>query len=159
MKIRILALLLFSLAWGAQGQSDSYFALKDAFRGHKDVYSFSVGGWACRWLLTVAGEYEFNHAIEEVKQVRLMVIPKNEFDRHQVSVNGFRKVLSEDRFEELACIRERNEVVTIYIKENGNRLNYYFVLVEEADEVVAMEIKGYINPGQLKAHLVAHRDN
>jgi hypothetical protein len=157
MKTVLLSVCLGLLSAMANAQSESFRILKDQFRGEKDVYSFAMGGWACRWVLNIVGEPEFKSAIEEVKHVRLMVIPIKEFHRQSLTPKGFRNVLKDDGYEELARIKEPNEDVFIYIKENDNRKNYYFVLVDDSHEVVAIELQGYINPGKLRKPLLSYQ--
>lgn len=127
-------------------QSNSYQALKDKFKGQPDVYSFSFSGWMGRLVLNLAGENEFRYAIKELNHMRLITIPRSEFSTQQVSVNGFKKLLKHDSFEELAVIRDNGEIVSVYLREGNNNKNHYFVLVEEKQEVVAIELKGYIDP-------------
>jgi hypothetical protein len=138
------------MALQAFAQSNSYRTLKNKFEDSPDVHSFSVGGWACRLIFSIAGEYEFKKAVEDVQHIRLITIPKREFEAKEVSINGFKKLLLQDSYQQLANIRDNGEDVTIYLRESGNKKNYYFVLVEEEKEVVAIELKGYINPDALK---------
>ena len=127
-------------------QSNSYQLLKNKFRDQPDVHSFSFNGWMGRIVLNLAGEYEFREAIKEVKYLRLITIPRTEFAAQQVTINGFKKLLKQDSFEELAFIHDQGEDVTIYLRPGSNNKNYYFVLIEEEREVVAIELKGYLDP-------------
>lgn len=127
-------------------QSNSYQTLKDKFKDQPDVHSFSMSGWMGRLVLNMAGEHEFKKAIKDLEHVRLIVIPITEFSEQHVSVNGFKKVLKQDSYEELAFICDQGEVVSIYLREGNNHKNHYFVLVEEEHEVVAIEMKGYLDP-------------
>jgi Domain of unknown function (DUF4252) len=127
-------------------QSKSFDALRDKFKGQPDVYSFSLSGWMGRMVLNMAGEYEFRNAIKDLKHMRIITIPNSEFSVQNVSVKGFKKVLKQDSFEELALIREEGEEVSVYLREGNNHKNNYFVLVEGTDEVVAIELKGYLDP-------------
>lgn len=148
--INILILLL--VVGTAQAQSMSYQTLKDNFIDQPDVHSFSVSGWMGRAVLNLAGEYEFKEAIKELRHVRFITIPKSEFLARNLTIKGFKSVLKQDSFQELAFIRDNGEEVSIYLREGNNNKNHYFVLVEEELEVVAIEMKGYIdlqklNPG------------
>lgn len=149
-RIIVTSLLITFMALQAFAQSNSYRTLKNKFEDSPDVHSFSVGGWACRLIFSIAGEYEFKKAVEDVQHIRLITIPKREFEAKEVSINGFKKLLLQDSYQQLANIRDNGEDVTIYLRESGNKKNYYFVLVEEEKEVVAIELKGYINPDALK---------
>jgi hypothetical protein len=138
-------LILLIAAGSVSAQSNSYQILKEKFNGQPDVHSFSVSGWVGRVILKMAGEYEFRDAIKELKHVRLITIPRAEFEARKVTVKGFKNVLQQDAFQELAFIRDNDEEVSIYLKEGNNHKNHYFVLVEDEQEVVAIELKGYID--------------
>jgi len=146
MKSIVVSIVILIASTSAFAQSKSFDALRDKFKGQPDVYSFSLSGWMGRMVLNVAGEYEFSNAIKDLKHMRIITIPRSEFSAHKVSVRGFKKVLKQDSFEELALIREDGQEVSIYLREGNNNKNNYFVLVEEADEVVAIELKGYLDP-------------
>lgn len=149
-KLLIPVLLLVStLGWS---QSKSYQTLKDHFDDRPEVQGFSIGGWLCRAALSLAMD-ENDHeiallkkAMADIDHVRFMVIPKKEFKDQGLSVNGFRSYLRKDSFELLADVRDQGEQVTFYHRSDGTRKDRYFVLVDEQDEVVAIEMKGYIDP-------------
>ncbi len=145
LKILVLVLIVGS----AHAQSRSYQTLKDNFIDQPDVHSFSVSGWMGRVILNLAGEYEFKEAIKDLNHVRVITIPRSEFKARNLTVKGFKNVLKQDSFQELAFIRDNGEEVSIYLKEGNNNKNQYFVLVEEEQEVVAIEMKGYIDLQQL----------
>jgi Domain of unknown function (DUF4252) len=131
---------------GSFAQSNSYQTLKDKFKDQPDVHSFSLSGWMGRAVLKMAGECEFRDAIKDLKHVRIITIPRSEFAARNVTVNGFKKVLKQDSFQELAFIHDNGEKVSIYLREGNNHENSYFVLVEEDQEVVAIELTGYLDP-------------
>ena len=92
----------------------------------------------------MAGEWEFKDAIEDVKQVRLITIPAEEFKSQGLSVKGFKKLLVKDSFEELASVRDHGDDVTFYLQSTGKK-DRYVVLIQEPDEVVVVELKGSID--------------
>jgi len=71
----------------------------------------------------MAGEWEFRDAISDVSSVRLINIPHPNFDAQNLSVRGFRGFLKKDNFESLATVKEKGEVVEIYLQQTGNRKN------------------------------------
>jgi len=152
MKIKLLLALVFvtvglSTTWA---QSRSYNALKDNFKGQFDVHSFSVNGWFGRMILNMAGENEVRAAIQELKYARLITIPRHEFNNRNLTVNGFKSLLKQDGFEDLAQIIDKHDVVSIYVQEGKTRTNNrYLMLIEESSEIVAIELTGYIDPAKL----------
>jgi hypothetical protein len=143
------ALLLTILTSTAFAQSNSYVALREKFRGEKDVIALHASGAFARTILWVAGEKDFKDAIEDVDDIRFIVIPKRAFRANDVSVKGFKKIALKDSFEEVARVKDHGEDVTLmmqtsYTKKHGH--NRYLLIVDNNDEVVVMEIKGYIDP-------------
>lgn len=139
-----IALLIASSS--ALAQSESFITLKDKFCGEEDVVHFAVSGFFARSVLWMADEREFHEAIKEVKSIRLIVIPKDAFKAQSLTIGGFKKVLVKDGFEELARVKDGGDDVTFYLQSTPNKKDRYFVIVEESNEIVAMEIKGYIDP-------------
>lgn len=142
---KILLVLMFVASF-AMAQSKSYSILKDKFIDQPDVHSFSFSGWMGRLVLRMVDEHEFRDAIKELQHVRFIEIPKAEFAAQNLSVKGFKNILMKDSFQELAFIRDNGEEITIYLREGNNHKNHYFVLVEEEQQVVAIELKGYLDP-------------
>lgn len=127
-------------------QSKSFVTLKDKFAGEDDVHHFAVSGFFARSILWMADEHEFYKAIEDVQTIRLIVIPRDAFQAQDVTVNGFKKVLLSDGFEELARVKDSGDDVTIFHQASAKKKDRYFMLVEDDNEIVGIEIKGYIDP-------------
>ena len=142
MKKYLLLLVLTVFVAQATAQSDSFQTLKDTFKKGDEVVSVSVNGMLCRTILRMAGEHEFRNAITDVKNIRVIVIPMTEFKRKNLSVTGFKKILKEDLFQELATVRDSGDDVSIFLQEGNKNRDRYFILVDEGDEVVCIEIKG-----------------
>lgn len=146
----LLLLLLVAFASCTFAQSRSYVALKDNFKGQPDVHSFSVNGWFGRMILNMAGESEVRNAIQDLKHVRLITIPRHEFNNRNLTVNGFKSLMKQDGFEDLAQIIDQGDVVSIFIQEGKSKTNNrYLMLIEESSEIVAIELTGYIDPSKL----------
>ena len=146
----ILSLSAVLISTSLFGQSNSYQALKNNFNDRPDVHSFNVSGFFCRMVLGMAGEWEFKEAINDVQHIRLITIPSEEFKAQGLSVNGFKKLLKKDSFEELASVRDHGDDITFYLQSTGNK-NRYMIVVQEPDEVVVIEMKGSIDANLLLA--------
>ena len=137
------------IALMAVGQSNSYQSMKNTFIGGDDVHAFSVNGVFARAIFRMADEHAFSEAITDVKSIKLITIPKNEFGLKGVSVPGFKKLLKEDSFQELADFRDKGDYVTFFHQKNGRGNDCYFILVEDEDDVIGIEMKGSINMNAL----------
>jgi hypothetical protein len=148
MKFLATSVILFAFAAStAFAQSKSYQALREKFRGEKEVVSLHTSGGFARTILWLAGERDFKEAIEDVKDIRFTVIPKKAFRAKSVSLDGFKKVAKRESFEELARVKDHGDDVTLLMQTSyKQKHNRYLLLVESDDEVVVMEIRGYIDP-------------
>ncbi len=127
-------------------QSDSFMALKEKFAYHHDVYSFSTSAFFSGAILKLAGEHEFYDAVKTIKRISVITIPKDAFTHEEVSLSGFEKVMRQDSFHELARMNDNGDHITFYIKSTASKNNRYMILVENSDNVVAIELTGYIDP-------------
>src|SRR6185436_4786553 len=97
---KILTAVVFALIVAqAAGQSDSYLTIKDTFKGGREVFSFSVSGFLCRTILAWSEGSEWRDAITDIKNVRVVIIPKLEFKRRDLTLAGFQKILAKDSFQ------------------------------------------------------------
>lgn len=139
----ILSLVMVSTGFS---QSDSFMALKEKFAYHHDAFSFSTSAFWGGAIVWLAGEHEFYDAIKQVKRISLISVPKDAFKSEHVTVAGFKKVLRNDSFQELARMRENGDVITFYLKSTEMKNSRYMILVEDAQNVIAIELTGYIDP-------------
>lgn len=146
MKSFCAGVILSLIAITGFSQSDSFIALKEKFAYHQDVFAFSTNAFWGRSLFWLSGEHEFYDAIKEIKRISLITIPKHAFRREEVSVAGFKKVMRQDSFQELARMKDHGDMVTFYMKSTESKNNRYMILVEDSDNVTAIELTGYIDP-------------
>jgi hypothetical protein len=135
----------------AYSQSHSFQTLQNNFSQSENVYAFQASGFLARTMLWLAGQH-VTKAFKEVSNVRLISIPKSGFKEIGLSVAGFRKILHEDYYEELEGIRSEGNRINIYLQSRKNPAqNKYPILIDNPEDVVAVEIKGYIDPAILQA--------
>lgn len=148
MKKSILSFLLIAGSVTAFSQSRSYQALRNHFAGKEDVHSFALNGFLCRAVLRVARTDErlLHTMMKDIHHIRFIVIPIQEFGKQNLSVNGFKEYLTKDSFESLATFEDKEDHISVFYRMDGNKRERYFVLVEEPNEVVGIEMKGYIDP-------------
>jgi hypothetical protein len=139
-------ILTFFIATTGFSQSDSFIALKEKFAHHHNVFSFNTNSFWAGTIFWLAGEHEFYDAIERVKRISVITIPRDAFRAEDVSVTGFKKVMIQDSFYELARVKEHGDEITFYMKSTGSRDNRYMILVEDSENVTALELTGYIDP-------------
>lgn len=151
----IAAILLVSVS--ASAQSKSYLTLKEKFEDSK-IISLRTSGFLARTVLRLAGEHEFTDAIKDINSIRVTVIPKAAFKARHLTVKGFCKFAKEDSFDELVSVRDSGDDVTILMQPSRKKKdNTYLVLVDNDDEVVAVEVEGYIDPAPLYRKEMAYQ--
>ena len=148
MKYLITLLFAFS-AVCSFSQSKSFVTLKEKFAETEDVTSVRVSSFVIRTVLWLSGDDDMRKEFENVRSIRIMTIPQREFAHRKVSAKGFKKVLAGDKFEEITSVRDQKDLVTVYLQEHSEDVNLYFLLIENNDEVTAVEIKGHLDPRKL----------
>ena len=141
-----ITLLFLATSLTAAAQSDSFITLKEKFRGAPEVNSVRVGGFFVRTVLWLASETDWREEIQDVRSVSVINIPQKAFRERNLKIGGFKKLLQKDDFEEAIQAKEGDEKITIYMRDGGRGdTNLYFLLVEEANEVTAIEIRGKLD--------------
>lgn len=132
-------------------QNQSFKTFRNKFDGEDNVHYFKVSGFVVRSVLAMAGEPEAKEAVRGIHKVRLAVVPRQAFESQAVTVQGFRRVLRQDSFEEMLHIREDGDHVTVYSNSPTHRSEQcYMMLVEADDEIVLIEISGVVNEAYFK---------
>jgi hypothetical protein len=151
MRKLILPLLLVIVTLSANAQSKSYKDLRRNFDGEPEVRSIGLGAPVCRMLINIIGweDKEMSAALRGVKHVRFMTIPTEAFADHGLSVRGFQSRLEKDSFELMASFRDDGNQFTIYHRPE-KKADRYFMLMEDGDDLVAVEMKGYIDPAAFR---------
>jgi hypothetical protein len=131
----------------AVAQNSSFQVLNNKFEGRENVFSFSTSGFLAQAVLWMSGEHEFKKAVSDIDYIRFITIPKTEFEAQKVTVKGFKKILHKDEYELLASVKDKGDDVTLYIQSGKrDKINRYFLLIDSANDIVGIEIKGYIDP-------------
>jgi len=149
MKSTLLSLvcsLIFTVATFAQ--SESYITLKNKFRGGENVVAVKAGSFLVRTVLLLADEDDWEDDFGQIRSVRLINIPQTEFKKKNVSVRGFKKILSKDNFEELISTYDSGERLTIF-QRDGKQSDLYFMIIENKHDVIAIEIRGKLYPEKI----------
>jgi hypothetical protein len=157
MKTFLASIALFA-AVSASAQSESMMTLRNKFRGQPNVVYVSANGLIAKTVLLMTGERDFKRSIQHVRNLKLVTVPKVEFEKANVTVNGFRKVLASDSFVQLATVRDHGDDVFVYLKEgNKPKHNRYFILIDDDHEVIGIEIRGYIDPNEFSRQTASAR--
>lgn len=151
MKKIVLALLFACSAGLVYGQSDSYKMLRHHFADRPEVRSFKLSGLMCRIIVDIIehDDERLAAALQEVRHVRVMTIPRREFEAQGLTVRGFKTRLPKDNFELMADFKSDGSNLAFFHREEDNNENRYFVIIEDGDDIVALEMKGYIDPAIL----------
>jgi hypothetical protein len=148
----IVTILLLCISTLAFAQSKSFSTLREKFAKADDVTTVRVGGFVLRTILWMSNESEWSEDFGKIESVRVMNIPQREFLERNLSPKGFKNVLVNDDFEELATTFDNGEHLTIYLQDREKRPDLYFLLVESEKEVTAIEISGALNANKIIEH-------
>jgi hypothetical protein len=160
MKIRfVIAVFVLACSFTASAQSSAFQSMKNTFSEDKDVVTISASGVVARVVLNLAGEREFRKSIKKVKRIRLISVPKQALQSHRTSVNNLKDGLFKTGYEALTSVKENGNEISLYLQTGTKRKNNrYFLLIDGEDEMLGIEIRGYIDAGFLmNKNLSAHK--
>lgn len=149
MKTLVASVILTALISTSFAQSNSFNTFREKFNGEEDVHHFSINGFFTRAILRLATEDDMNDAVKEIKNIRLVTVPKAAFEKQKVTVQGFKHELKKDAFEELAHAKEHGKNITLYIQSTLKQDNRYMVLIDEPYVVTLVEFRGKVDPDVL----------
>lgn len=140
-------LALFSAVM-VSAQSSSAAVLRKEWRADAD-FSFSVSGFVARTVLNIAGEDEIRKAIRGVRRIRFCILHKDASGKCD-ALRKIKTVVKEEAFDKLLRMRDGEDDVMVYTKMKRRNNNRYLLLVDGPNEVVVMEVKGYIDMQRLQ---------
>ena len=155
--ILVLAAVIQVVCQPVIAQSRSFHTFTSKFDGEENVHYFKVSGFVVRSVLAMAGEPAAKEAVRGIHKVRLAVVPREAFRAQKVTVDGFRRVLHQDSFEEMMEFREDGDHVTVYSNSPAHHSEQcYMMLVEDEEEIVLIEISGAVNETYFKDLVKLH---
>jgi len=150
MKTIVASLILTLIISTGFSQSKSFLTFKEKFLGMEDVHHFSINGFFTRAILRIVTEDKMNYeGVKDIKNIRVVTVPKAAFEKQNVTVRGFRREVKKDAFEELAHATGRGEDITLYIQSTLKEGNRYMILVDHPYEVILVEFRGNVDPNVL----------
>jgi hypothetical protein len=144
----LVSLMICGAATMLNAQSNSYRMLHKQFADSDEVKSYRLRGLMIRLVAEIVEDEDERLAasLRNIKRVRLLTIPKEEFKVQELTVSGFKSRLPKDRFELMGDFRDEEGSVAFFHRAEKRGKNCYFVIIDQDDEVIAIEMKGYIDP-------------
>jgi molybdopterin converting factor small subunit len=137
-KIIILALVLSPLLGLAQGKtmhelSDQY---PDAFE--LMFYHSSLN------MLNIEDNEDYARVIKDIDRIKLIRIEKDEFDFASGDLKDIRETLTDRSYEELMMITSKDSKISVFIQEDGDDVEGFFLYMDEEEAFTAIDVRGYI---------------
>ena len=137
-KIIILALVLSPLLSLAQGKtmrelSDQY---PDAFE--LMFYHSSLN------MLNIEDNEDYARVIKDIDRIKLIRIEKDEFDFASGNLSDIRETLSDRSYEELMMVTSKDSKISVFIQEDGDDVEGFFLYMDEEEAFTAIDVRGYI---------------
>lgn len=145
MRLVILTIVLTITTMASFAQSSGINVLKQRFKGEADVHAFKVNGLLARLAIKMIDDEPFQEAVSGIRSVEFITIPKSAFNDQNVSIQGYKKFLLENRFESLMDVRDNGEHISVLLAPDSKH-ERYLIIVDEGSEVIVFEMKGHINP-------------
>lgn len=144
MRNAFLLLVLLS-ATQAGAQSSAIETLRKKFAGEPEVVNFAVNGFFLKAALWTAGDTRWSEACRHVSRMRVVSVPVRHFEHKDVSISGFKEFVLRSHYNYLVESQTPGQLITIYVRDQDQSKPVYLILVEEAQELTALEVVGKID--------------
>lgn len=137
-KIIILALMLTPMLSLAQGKtmrelSDQY---PDAFE--LMFYHSSLN------MLNIEDNEDYARVIRDIDRIKLIRIEKEKFDFASGELSDIRAALTDRSYEELMMVTSKDSKISVFIQEDGDDVEGFFLYMDEEESFTAIDVRGKI---------------
>ncbi len=136
-------LLVAGFTSDAQAQRFGPQQMSTKYSGQSGAMSLTIPGWVLRMGLRSSDE-GLRDALRGVRQVRLLVVDKNNVEVDSRHVRKLQNTLQNRRHEPLITVRTENDDVRIYVRERRSKIRELTILVNTDDELVMVHLSGAI---------------
>jgi hypothetical protein len=137
-KLCFIAFLLTPFSLWAQGPTMKELAVEypDAFV--LMFYHSSLN------MLNIEDNEDFARVIHDIDKIKLLRIDKGEADFTTENLSSVRQKLRRRSYEELMTIKSKDSDVAVFIQEDDEDIEGFFLYMDEADTFTAIDVRGYI---------------
>ena len=140
--------LTMSIGLNAQSIMDKLFDKYSGQSGYTSVYisKYMFDMFRSDENIDQAGEEDLNKVISKLNGIKILVTDDDPATPTPVNLyNEIMKVIPSSPYKEIMVVKEKDQDIKFYVKENGNRVAELLMVIGGQDESVLISIQGDID--------------
>lgn len=144
MKNMLIGLLLLAVHGLTYGQTKSIQNFYDKYANHDEVTNISLSGFVLKLATSYTSDEETERMINKITQVRVLIMEDGNLVQ-KADLKSLTNSMRKDNFEELMKIREKDNLVDFYIKEDQDKITNVLMLISSNDGFLLFSLEGLLN--------------
>lgn len=137
----MLACVMLFLSSSLSAQSQAILHFYQQFKGYDNATRLSLKGVVLRIASGFTDDKDARRLLRKVSHLRLLVIEED----NPVSAEDYTQLLrgiESDSFEQLLQVREGNQRIEFYLRENGDTITDVLMLLRDEGEFILLNLEG-----------------
>jgi hypothetical protein len=100
-------------------------------------------------MLNIDDDPEFARMIHDIDKIKVLRINKEEDNFNSEALNTLKKDLADRDFEELMIVKSKEYDIGVYIHEDGDDIEGFFLMMDEDETFMAIDVLGSMPVGDI----------
>ena len=137
-KIHFLLLFMIPLHMLAQGPT-----MKELSEQYTEARSFMIYHSSLN-MLNIEDNEDFARVVHDIDRIKILIIDKSEYDFTAENLSEVRETLGTRAYEELMTIDSKENKIAVFIQEDDDDIEGFFLYMDEEDSFTAIDVRGSI---------------
>ena len=100
-------------------------------------------------MLNIDDDPDFARMVQDIEKIKLLRLNKEVDNFTKTSLSNLKESLSDRGFEELMIVKNKDMDIGVYINEDDGDVEGFFLLMDEEDEFIAIDVLGSMPVGDI----------
>jgi hypothetical protein len=100
-------------------------------------------------MLNIDDNPDFARMIHDIDRIKVLRLDKKEDDFTKTALSSLKETLDDRGFEELMIIKSKEYDIGVYIHEDGDEIEGYFLIMDEEENFTAIDVLGSMAVGDI----------
>lgn len=95
-------------------------------------------------MLNMEDDEDFARVIKDIDRIKLLRVDKDKFIFKADDLKDLRETLADRGYEELMMVTSKESRISVFIQEDGDDIEGFFLYMDEDEAFTAIDVRGYI---------------
>lgn len=95
-------------------------------------------------MLNMEDDEDFARVIKDIDRIKLLRVDKDKFIFKADDLKELRETLADRGYEELMMVTSKESRISVFIQEDGDDIEGFFLYMDEDEAFTAIDVRGYI---------------